>query len=132
MRLSSIFYKIEVVFHFYKIEVVFHFYKIEVVFHILSRWGKIMLHTRNQLPRLPRTARIVIISGVVVWSFLAILIPPQQKLFTLGCGLVCGNIHVWLIPYLTIMIITSQCVHDAQVIMFNNLLAQASQGVILQ
>jgi hypothetical protein len=60
------FYKIEVVFNFYKIEVVFNFYKIEVVFHILSRWGKIMLHTQNQLPRLPRTARIVIIPGVVV------------------------------------------------------------------
>ena len=41
--------------------------KIEVGFHILSRWGKIMLYTQNQLPRLPRTAGIVIIPGLVVW-----------------------------------------------------------------
>jgi hypothetical protein len=50
-----------------KIEVVFHFYKIEVIFHISSIWGKIMLHTQNQLPRLPRIARIVMIPGGVVW-----------------------------------------------------------------
>jgi hypothetical protein len=60
------FYEIEVVFNFYEIEVVFNFHEIEVVFHILSRWGKIMLHTQNQLPRLPRTAQIVMIPGVVV------------------------------------------------------------------
>ena len=40
--------------------------KIEVVFHISSGWVKIRLHTENQLPRLPRTALIVISPGVVV------------------------------------------------------------------
>jgi hypothetical protein len=36
MRSSSIYYKIEVVFHFIKIEVVFHFIKIGVVFHFIN------------------------------------------------------------------------------------------------
>jgi hypothetical protein len=56
----------EVVFHLKKIEVVFLFKKIEVVTHISSSWDRIRLHTKNQLPRLPRTARIVIIPGVVL------------------------------------------------------------------
>ena len=54
-----------------------------------------MLNTQNKLPRLPRTAPIVIIPGVVwwcggvvwcgvvVWFFLPILIPPQQNCFKL-------------------------------------------------
>ena len=56
MRLSSI---------LKKIEVVFHFEKVEVVFHISSSWVKIRLHTKNQLPMLPRTTQIVMIPGVV-------------------------------------------------------------------
>ena len=41
------------------------------------------LHTENQLPRLYRTAVIVMIPGVVmvVVGFLPIIIPTQQKLF---------------------------------------------------
>ena len=38
---------------------------IEVVIYISSSWVGIRLHTKNQLPRLPRTAQIVIIPGVV-------------------------------------------------------------------
>ena len=47
------------------------FEKIEVVFHISSSWVKIKLHTKNQLPGLPRTALIVMGPGVVVvwWWF---------------------------------------------------------------
>ena len=41
--------------------------KIEVVFHISSSWIKIMFHTENHFPTLPRTARNVMIPGVVVW-----------------------------------------------------------------
>jgi hypothetical protein len=50
-----------------KFEVAFHFQNIEVVFHISSSWVKIRLHTKNQLPRLPGTVRIVITSVVVWW-----------------------------------------------------------------
>ena len=85
--------KVEVVFYFQKKnDVVFHFQKdwgrlpfsknlgrlpfskklrsssvfknVDVVFHISSSWVKIRLHTKNQLPRLSRTAVIVIIPGV--------------------------------------------------------------------
>jgi hypothetical protein len=35
--------------------------------HISSSWVKIRLHTKNQLPGLPRTALIVMGPGVVVW-----------------------------------------------------------------
>ena len=41
------------------------FKNIEVVFHISSSWVRIRQHTKNQLPRLPRTAQIVMIPGVV-------------------------------------------------------------------
>ena len=41
--------------------------KIEVVFHLYSSWVEIRLHTKNQPPRLPWTAQIVIIPGVVCW-----------------------------------------------------------------
>ena len=77
------FSKIEVVFHFQKnwgrlpfsnklrLSSIFKklrsssiFKNIEVVFHISSSWVKIRLHTKNQLPRLSRTALIVIIPGV--------------------------------------------------------------------
>jgi hypothetical protein len=71
--------KNEVVFYFEKIEVVFYFEKklrlsfilknIEVVFHISSNWVRIRLQTENQLPRLPRTALIVMTPGVVVVLF---------------------------------------------------------------
>ena len=40
---------------------------IEVVFHISSSWVRIRLHTENQPPRLPGTALIAMIPGVVVW-----------------------------------------------------------------
>jgi hypothetical protein len=56
LRLSSI---------YPKNKVVFHLRKIEVVFHISSGCVKIRLHTKNQLPRLPRIALIVISPGVV-------------------------------------------------------------------
>jgi hypothetical protein len=46
--------------------VVFHL-RVEVVFHISSSWVMIRLHTKNQLPKLPRTALIVISPGVVVF-----------------------------------------------------------------
>jgi hypothetical protein len=59
-----------------KIEVVFYFEKIEVVFHISSNWVRIRLYTENQLPRLPRTALIVMTPGVVVVFFLLIIRPP--------------------------------------------------------
>ena len=54
------------------------FEKIEVVFHISSSWVKIWLHTKNQLPRLHRTALIVIglSAGVgVVWFSYRLIIP---------------------------------------------------------
>ena len=61
---------------------------IKVVFYVSSSWVRIRLHTENQLPRLSRTALIVMIPGVVVVvvvvvvvGFLPIIIPPQQKLF---------------------------------------------------
>jgi hypothetical protein len=38
-----------------------------------SSWVKIRLHTKNQLPRLSRTALIVIIPGVVVWNELPLI-----------------------------------------------------------
>ena len=54
-------------------------------YYISSSWLKIRLHAKNQLPRLSRTALIVMIpSGVVVMvvvGFLPIIKPPQQKLF---------------------------------------------------
>jgi hypothetical protein len=63
---------------------------------------KTRLHTKNQLPRLSRTALIVMIPGGVVvvwWFFLPIIIPPQQKLskVVLGCWLGCGNKLIMLI-----------------------------------
>jgi hypothetical protein len=51
---SSSILKIEVVFHLKKIKVIFHLKIIEVIFHISSSWVKTMLHTKNQLPTLPR------------------------------------------------------------------------------
>jgi hypothetical protein len=37
-----------------------------LIFHISSSWVKIILHTKNQLTRLPGTALIVITFSVVV------------------------------------------------------------------
>ena len=64
LRLSSILKEIDVVYHLQKMQVFFHFQKnevvfqskqdIEVVFHITSSWVETMLHTNNQLLRLPR------------------------------------------------------------------------------
>ena len=71
----------------------------------ISSWVKIRLHTENQLPRLPRAALIVMISGVVWWwgfcgmVFLPNIRPPQQRLFSvvLGCWLGCGKYEANLI-----------------------------------
>ena len=41
-------------------------HKIDVIFHISFIWIKLGLHAKNQLPRLPGTALIVISPGVVV------------------------------------------------------------------
>jgi hypothetical protein len=41
------------------------FKKNEVIFHISSSWVKIRFHTKNQLPRLPKTTQIVMIPGVM-------------------------------------------------------------------
>ena len=82
----------EVVFHLKKIVVVFHLIFFEVVFHISSRFVKIRLHTENQLLRL-LWSDLKCNDTRVVWFFLPIIIPPQQKLFwvVLGCWLGCGN-----------------------------------------
>ena len=78
------FKKYEVIFHLKKNEVVFEkfrsssiFMKIEVISHISSSWVKIKLHTRNQLPSLPRTAIILMKIEVVVvlWFFLTDKVP---------------------------------------------------------
>ena len=55
LRSSSIVKKLRSSSIFQKIEVVFNLKKNEVVFHISSSWVETMLHTKNQLPRLPRT-----------------------------------------------------------------------------
>jgi hypothetical protein len=86
ISLSSIFKKIEVIFQFQKnwgrlpfskilrsssifkkMRSSFIFLNIEVVFHISFSWVQIRLHTKNQLPKLSRTALIVKIPGVVWW-----------------------------------------------------------------
>ena len=55
---------------FKKNEIVFHFQNIEVVFHISFSWVGLRLHTKNQLPRLPRSClkcNHIRCGGVVVW-----------------------------------------------------------------
>ena len=68
------------------------FKKIEVVFHISSSWVRIRLHTKNQLPRLSRSGLKFNHSGVVWWGgvvwwwfFVSIIIPHQPSCFVLFC-----------------------------------------------
>ena len=61
LRFSSVQKNIVVVLHLKTIEFAFHAQKPEVVFHASSSWIRILFHTKNQLPRLPRTFMIVII-----------------------------------------------------------------------
>ena len=64
------------------------FNNIEVVFHISSSWVEIRMYTKNQLPRLPETAWIVMGPSVVVWcgGFLADYNTTPTKLF---CFVLC-------------------------------------------
>jgi hypothetical protein len=69
------------------------FKNIELVFHISSSLVIIWCPTKDQPPRLPGTAQIVISPGVVWWFFLTDNNTTPTKLFcfVLCCWLGCGN-----------------------------------------